>query len=77
MGPEYPSAPMDTAPPGSAAPALAVVEDGLDPKTSQKLSAGSTVSGGRTTGPCLDPAVHIADLVTAALGYPGNPADVG
>ena len=41
-------------------PALAVVEDGLDPRTSQKLSAGSTVSGGRTTGPCLDPAVHIA-----------------
>ena len=58
-------------------PTYIVVEDGLDPRTSQRLSAGSTVSGGRTTGPCLDPAVHIADLVTAALGYPGNPADVG
>lgn len=39
--------------------------------------AASTVPGGRTTGPCLDPAVHIADLVTAALGYPGNPGDLG
>jgi len=39
--------------------------------------AANTVPGGRATGPCLDPAVHIADLVTAALGYPGNPGDLG
>ena len=37
----------------------------------------NTVPGGPTSGPCLDPAVHLADLVTASLGYPGNPADVG
>jgi D-alanyl-D-alanine carboxypeptidase len=39
--------------------------------------AALTTPGGRTTGPCLDPAVHLADLVTAALGYPGNPGDLG
>ena len=36
-----------------------------------------SVPGGPTVGPCIDPAVHIADLVTAALGHPGNPGDVG
>lgn len=39
--------------------------------------AALTIPGGRTSGPCLDPAVHLADLVTAALGYPGNPGDLG
>ncbi len=37
----------------------------------------ATTPGGRTTGPCVDPAVHVADLVTAALGFPGNPVDLG
>jgi D-alanyl-D-alanine carboxypeptidase len=40
-------------------------------------AASLTIPGGRTTGPCLDPAVHLADLVTAALGFPGNPGDLG
>lgn len=35
-----------------------------------------TVPGGPTTGPCIDPAVHLADLITAALGHPGNPGDL-
>jgi D-alanyl-D-alanine carboxypeptidase len=39
--------------------------------------ASTMAEGGRTTGPCIDPAVHVADFVTAALGYPGNPGDLG
>jgi D-alanyl-D-alanine carboxypeptidase len=29
-----------------------------------------TVEGGRTDGPCEDPAVHVANALTAALGHP-------
>ena len=34
-----------------------------------------TVPGGRTDGPCQDPATYIADALSAAIGFPLEPVD--
>lgn len=41
-----------------------------DIKSGDCPAEAATAEGGRTDGPCEDPAVHIANTLTAALGYP-------
>lgn len=41
-----------------------------DIKSGECPADAPTLAGGRTEGPCEDPAVHIANALTATLGYP-------
>ena len=47
-----------------------VVMVNSDIKSGDCPADAPTVEGGRTDGPCEDPAVHIANTLTAALGFP-------
>jgi D-alanyl-D-alanine carboxypeptidase len=47
-----------------------VVMVNSDIKSGECPPDAPTVAGGRTEGPCEDPAVHIANQLTAALGVP-------
>ncbi|WP_426320654.1 hypothetical protein [Microbacterium sp. E-13] len=48
---------------------LVVVVDS-DIKSGECPDGAPTAPGGRTTGPCEDPAVHIADALADAAGHP-------
>lgn len=52
-----------------------VVMVNSDIKSGECPADAPTTPGGRTTGPCEDPAVHIANALTAAIGYPLVQAD--
>ncbi|MDQ0822436.1 hypothetical protein QFZ79_000173 [Arthrobacter sp. V4I6] len=41
-----------------------------DIKLGECPADAATVADGRTDGPCEDPAVHVANALSAALGYP-------
>jgi D-alanyl-D-alanine carboxypeptidase len=52
-----------------------VVMVNSDIKSGECPDGAPVTVDGRTTGPCDDPAVHIANALAAALGHPLVPGD--